>query len=100
MAGSHGREVVLAICLTRRLPAQRIRRCGPNATFRTRLQQCEGDWWPLSPRCYRVAHAARLRTDTELCDTVRLGLLRELVPTAARVAVLLNPANVVPATST
>src|SRR5437588_4985434 len=63
---------VPAICLTRRLPAQRIRRCGPNATFRTRLQQCEGDWWPLSPRCYRVAHAARLRTDTEFCDTVRL----------------------------
>src|SRR5947208_15357317 len=64
---------VPAICLTRRLPAQRIRRCGPNATFRTRLQQCEGDWWPLSPRCYRVAHAARLRTDTEFCDTVRLA---------------------------
>src|SRR5439155_9427815 len=63
---------VLAICLTPRLPAQRIRRCGPNATFRTRLQQCEGDWWPLSPRCYRVAHAARLGTDTEICDTVRL----------------------------
>src|SRR2546421_11065195 len=63
---------VPAICLTRRLPAQRIRRCGPNATFRTRLQQCEGDWWPLSPRCYRVAHAARLGTDTEVCDTVRL----------------------------
>src|SRR5438132_3854064 len=64
---------VPAICLTRRLPAQRIRRCGPNATFRTRLQQCEGDWWPLSPRCYRVAHAARLGTDTEICDTVRLS---------------------------
>src|SRR6266704_2497094 len=64
---------VPAICLTRRLPAQRIRRCGPNATFRTRLQQCEGDWWPLSPRCYRVAHAARLGTDTEICDTVRLA---------------------------
>src|SRR5256885_17168390 len=62
---------VPAICLTRRLPAQRIRRCGPNAMFRTRLQQCEGDWWPLSPRCYRVAHAARLGTDTEICDTVR-----------------------------
>jgi hypothetical protein len=31
-----------AICLTRRLPAQRIRRCGLNATFRTRLQQCDG----------------------------------------------------------
>src|SRR5207253_3357420 len=65
-------QSVPAICLTRRLPAQRIRRCGPNATFRTRLQQCEGDWWPLSPRCYRVAHAARLGTDTEICDTVRL----------------------------
>src|SRR5215469_9076708 len=61
-----------AICLTRRLPAQRIRRCGLNATFRTRLQQCDGDWSPLSPRCYRVAHAARLGTDTEICDTVRL----------------------------
>ena len=56
----------------RRLPAQSIRRCGLNATFRTRLQQCDGDWWPLSPRCYRVAHAARLGTDTEICDTVRL----------------------------
>src|SRR5207253_10593912 len=55
---------------------QRIRRCGPNATFRTRLQQCEGDWWPLSPRCYRVAHAARLGTDTEICDTVRLTSVR------------------------
>jgi putative tryptophan/tyrosine transport system substrate-binding protein len=30
----------------------------------------------------------------------RLGLLRELVPTATRVAVLLNPTNVVPAAST
>src|SRR5215471_21610892 len=64
-----------AICLTRRLPAQRIRRCGLNATFRTRLQQCDGDWSPLSPRCYRVAHAARLGTDTEICDTVRLVLI-------------------------
>src|SRR6476659_4705225 len=68
---------VPAICLTRRLPAQRIRRCGPNATFRTRLQQCDGDWWSLSPRCYRVAHAARLGTDTEICDTVRLVLREE-----------------------
>src|SRR5712671_7220333 len=63
---------VPAICLMRRLPAQSIRRCGLNATFRTRLQQCDGDWWPLSPRCYRVAHAARLGTDTEICDTVRI----------------------------
>src|SRR5262249_53229215 len=67
-----------AICLTRRLPAQRIRRCGLNATFRTRLQQCDGDWSPLSPRCYRVAHAARLGTDTEICDTVRLAVLSNL----------------------
>src|SRR6476661_765729 len=63
---------VPAICLTRRLPAQRIRHCGLNATFITRLQQCDGDWWPLSSRCYRGAHAARLGTDTEICDTVRL----------------------------
>src|SRR5215831_8014327 len=71
-------EGVPAICRTRRLPAQRIRRCGLNATFRTRLQQCDGDWSPLSPRCYRVAHAARLGTDTEICDTVRLrGRLNE-----------------------
>src|SRR5258708_35851349 len=67
---------VPAICLMRRLPAQSIRRCGLNATFRTRLQQCDGDWWPLSPRCYRVAHAARLGTDTEICDTVRLDTVR------------------------
>src|SRR5262249_36730067 len=64
---------VPAICRTRRLPAQRIRRCGLNATFRTRLQQCDGDWSPLSPRCYRVAHAARLGTDSKICDTVRLA---------------------------
>src|SRR5262245_33527851 len=61
-----------AICLTQRLPAQRIRRCGLNATFRTRLQRCDGDWWPLSLRRSRVAHAALLATDTEICDTVRL----------------------------
>src|ERR1700704_5680258 len=71
---------VPAICLMRRLPAQPLRRSGLNATFRTRLQQCDGDWWPLSPRCYRVAHAARLGTDTEICDTVRLGALRTSGP--------------------
>src|SRR5215471_11159049 len=79
-----------AICLTRRLPAQRIRRCGLNATFRTRLQQCDGDWSPLSPRCYRVAHAARLGTDTEICDTVRLGNLTNAV-TCAGFARLRSP---------
>ena len=36
------------------------------------MQQCAGDWWPLSPRRSRVAHAAPLATDTEICDTVRL----------------------------
>src|SRR6516225_5983916 len=61
-----------AICLTRRLPARRIRRCGLNATFRTRLQRCDGDWWPLWQRRSRVAHAALLATDTQICDTVRL----------------------------
>src|SRR5262249_13798623 len=66
-------HAVPAICLTRRLPAQRIRRCGLNATFRTRLQRCDGDWWPPSPRRSRVAHAAPLGTDTEICDTVRLA---------------------------
>jgi hypothetical protein len=71
---------VPAICLTRRLPARRIRRCGLNATYRIRLQQCDGDWWPLSPRCYRVAPAARRGTDTEICDTVRL--VQEVRPAA------------------
>src|ERR1700704_4904485 len=66
-----------AICLTRRLSAQTIRRCGLNATFRTRLQQCDGDWWPLSSRRSRVAHAAPLATDTEICDTVRLVAVRQ-----------------------
>ncbi len=46
---------------SRRLSAQTIRRCGLNATFRTRLQRCDGDWWPLSQRRSRVAHAARNR---------------------------------------
>src|SRR6266702_5915662 len=61
-----------ASCRTRRLRAQTIRRCGLNATFRTRLQRCDGDWWPLSLRHSRVAHAAPLGTNTEICDTVRL----------------------------
>ena len=65
-------QLVPAICLTRRLRTPGIRRCGLNATFPTRLQQCDGDWWLLSPRCYRGAHAARLGIDTKICDTVRL----------------------------
>src|SRR6266480_3439994 len=64
-----------ASCRTRRLRAQRIRRCGLNATFRTRLQRCDGDWWPLSLRHSRVAHAAPLGTNTEICDTVRIRSL-------------------------
>src|SRR6266480_3871232 len=66
-----------ASCRTRRLRAQRIRRCGLNATFRTRLQRCDGDWWPLSLRHSRVAHAAPLGTNTEICDTVRLEIRRK-----------------------
>src|SRR5262244_3730312 len=80
-----------AICLTRRLPAQRIRRCGLNATFRTRLQQCDGDWSPLSPRCYRVAHAARLGTDTEICDTVRIKGLSETSRKTGTIICMLCP---------
>ena len=72
-------HAVPAICLTRRSPAQRIRRCGLNATFRTRLQRCDGDWWPLLPRRSHVAHAAPLGTDTKICDTVRLILLSQKV---------------------
>src|SRR5215475_15264947 len=70
------RQAVPATCPIRRLPAQRIHRCGLNATSQTRLQQCDGDWWLLSPQRYRAAHAARLQpqlgTDIEICDTVRL----------------------------
>src|SRR6516162_4483400 len=66
-------QAVPAICLTRGLSAQRIRRCGLNATTQTRLQRCDGDWWPLSLPCYRVALAARLGTDNEVFDTVRLA---------------------------
>src|SRR5258707_9389510 len=65
--------------LFRSLPAQSIRRCGLNATFRTRLQQCDGDWWPLSPRCYRVAHAARLGTDRSEEHTSELQSRQYLV---------------------
>ena len=45
--------------------------------FRTRLQRCDGDWWPLLPRRSHVAHAAPLGTDTKICDTVRLKARRE-----------------------
>jgi hypothetical protein len=67
-------QAIPAICLTPRLPVQKIRRCDLNASFRIRSQQCDGDWWSLLPRCYCVAHAARVGTDTEICDTVRLRL--------------------------
>src|SRR5213078_3732368 len=77
-----------ASCRTRRLRAQRIRRCGLNATFRTRLQRCDGDWWPLSLRHSRVAHAAPLGTNTEICDTVRLGLAATLMVLATPVLIL------------
>jgi hypothetical protein len=43
-------------------------RCGLNVTSPTRLQRHDGDWWPLSLRCYRVAPAARLGTDTDVCS--------------------------------
>ena len=71
------RHAFPATCPMRRLPAQRIRRCGLNATSQTRSQRCDGDWWLLSPQRYRAAHAAplqpRVGTDIKICDTVRLG---------------------------
>jgi hypothetical protein len=42
------RQTFPATCPMRILPAQRIRRCGLNATSHTRLQRCDGDWWPVS----------------------------------------------------
>jgi len=64
--------------LKQRLSAQRMRRCGLNATSQTRLQRCDGNWWSLSSRPYRDAHAALLqsqpRAGIETCDTVRLGV--------------------------
>ena len=60
-----------------------FRRCGLNATFRTRLQRCDGDWWPLLPRHSHVAHAAPLGTDTKICDTVRLVGTRASAPSTS-----------------
>ena len=42
--------------------AQRMRRCGLNATSQTRLQRCDGHWWSLSSQHYRGAHAALLQS--------------------------------------
>ena len=67
---------------TRNFPYQRFQaaglaRCGLNATFRTRLQRCDGNWWPLLPQRSHVAHAAPLGTDTRISDSVRLGDCQE-----------------------
>src|SRR5207245_11165964 len=59
--------------LALREAAQRIRRCGLNATFRTRLQQCDGDWWSLSPRRYRVPAALALLLGTDLVGAIQLS---------------------------
>ena len=81
-------HAVPANCPTRRLPAQRSRRCGLNATSRIRLQRCDGDWWSLSSRRYRVARAAPLQsqlgTDIEICDTVRLEPAKGRAPSRCR----------------
>ena len=61
-----------------------------NATFRTRLQQCAGDWWPLSPRRSRVVHAAPFATDTEICVELRYGegALERLAPLVSELMAL------------
>src|SRR5262245_29206852 len=70
------RQAVPATCPMRRVPAQRIHRCGLNATSQTPFQRCDADWWLPLPQRYRAAHAAPLQpqlgTDIEICDTVRL----------------------------
>jgi hypothetical protein len=41
---SSSHHAIPAICPTPRLSAQRMRRCGLNATSQTRLQRCDGHW--------------------------------------------------------
>jgi len=49
------------VCRTRRLPTQRLRRCGPNGIFRTRSRPCADGSLQLSFRRCRDAHAAPRR---------------------------------------
>ena len=42
-SGPRSTALFPATCRSRRLPTQRLRRCGPNATSRTRSRPCDGD---------------------------------------------------------
>ena len=68
---------VPSACRSRRLQTQGFRRCGPNATFQTRLRPCDdGSSSPSSEAC-RDVHVAPLQSHhqhtAEFCDAVRLG---------------------------
>src|ERR1019366_7974633 len=71
------RQAVRETYGSQRLPTQRLRRCEPNDTSRTRSRHCAYASASPSPADYRDAHAAQLQyTETyhaEICDAVVLG---------------------------
>src|ERR1019366_4718915 len=77
------RQAVRETYGSQRLPTQRLRRCEPNDTSRTRSRHCAYASASPSPADYRDAHAAQLQyTETyhaEICDTVVLVLLSQKV---------------------
>jgi hypothetical protein len=69
-------RVALDACGIRQLQTHRLRPCGLNVTSRTRLQQCEDDYWSLLSRDCRDAHAAPLQCGAAqpyTYDAVRLA---------------------------
>src|SRR5665213_4002041 len=74
------RQAVRETYGSQRLPTQRLRRCEPNDTSRTRSRHCASAAASPSPADYRDAHAAQLQyTETyhaELCDAVVLGVVQ------------------------
>src|SRR5665811_1062699 len=71
------RQAVRETYGSQRLPTQRLRRCEPNDTSRTRSRHCAYASASPSPADYRDAHAAQLQyTETyhaEICDAVVLA---------------------------
>src|ERR1019366_5467496 len=75
--GTLFRQAVRETYGSQRLPTQRLRRCEPNDTSRTRSRHCAYASASPSPADYRDAHAAQLQyTETyhaEISDAVVLG---------------------------
>src|SRR5450759_4969690 len=71
------RQAVRETYGSQRLPTQRLRRCEPNDTSRTRSRHCAYASASPSPADYRDAHAAQLQyTETyhaDICDAVVLS---------------------------